>query len=68
VDGYFQAGGKLIAYWANPESMADEKAWDDTKSTCYKDLKVEKVDPTKKLPVIDPNDCKLIEVGMKRTP
>jgi hypothetical protein len=48
--------------------MADEKAWDDTKSTCYKDLKVQKVDPTKKLPVIDPNDCKLIELGTKRTP
>jgi hypothetical protein len=68
VDGYFQGGGKLIAYWANPGSMADDKGWDDTKSTCYKDLKVEKLDPTKKLPVIDPDDCKLIEVGAKRTP
>jgi hypothetical protein len=66
VDGYFQAGGRLIAYWANPGSMADDTAWDDAKSFCYRDLRVEKVDPTKKLPVIDPDDCKLIELGMKK--
>jgi len=66
VEGYFQAGGKLIAYWANPGSMADDTAWDDNKSICYRDLKVEKVDPTKKLPVIGPDDCKLIELGAKK--
>jgi hypothetical protein len=63
VDGYFAAGGKLIAYWANPESMADVTGFDDTKSVCYKDLKTQKFDPTKKMPVIDPNDCKLIELS-----
>jgi len=63
VDGYFAAGGKLVAYWANPESMADDTGWDDTKSVCYKNLKVQKLDPTKKMPVIDPNDCKLIELS-----
>jgi hypothetical protein len=46
--------------------MADETAWDDSKSICYRDLKVEKVDPTKKLPVIGPDDCKLIELGAKK--
>jgi hypothetical protein len=66
VDGYFQTGGKLIAVWANPGSMADETGWDDTKSICYDKLKTEKIDPTKKLPVIDPDDCKLIEVGKKQ--
>lgn len=66
VDGYFKAGGKLIAYWANPGSMADSAGWDDTKSICYTDLKVQKVDPTKKLPVIGPDDCKLIELGAKK--
>jgi len=65
VDGYFQTDGRLIAYWANPGSMADDTGWDDMKSICYKDLKVEKVDPTKKLPVIGPDDCKLVEVGKK---
>jgi hypothetical protein len=65
VDGYFQTGGRLIAYWANPGSMADQAGWDDKKSVCYKDLKVEKVDPTKKIPVIGPDDCKLVEVGKK---
>jgi Domain of unknown function (DUF4157) len=64
-DGYFQTGGRLIAYWANPGSMADDVGWDDNKSICYKDLKVEKVDPTKKLPVIGPDDCKLVEIGKK---
>jgi hypothetical protein len=66
VDGYFQTGGKLIAYWANPGSMADETGWDDNKSICYKDLKVEHIDPTQKLPVIGPDDCKLIELGKKK--
>ena len=61
-DGYFQTGGKLLAVWANPESMADDTGWDDSKSICYSALKLEKVDLTKK-PVIDPNDCKLVEVG-----
>ena len=66
VDGYFQTGGRLIAAWVNPGSMADSEGWDDTKSICYKDLKLEKVDPTKKLPVIGPDDCKLVEVGKKQ--
>ncbi len=65
VDGYFQAGGKLIAHWANPGSMADETGWDDTKSICYKDLKTVQLDPTQKLPVIDENDCKLIELSKR---
>jgi hypothetical protein len=65
-DGYFQTGGKLIAVWANPESMAEPTGWDDTKSICYNKLKTETIDPTKKLPVIDPEDCKLIEVGKKK--
>jgi len=43
--------------------LCDEHGWDDTKSICYKDLKVEKVDPTKKLPVIGPDDCKLVELA-----
>jgi hypothetical protein len=64
-DGYFQTGGRLIAVWVNPGSMADETAWDDMKSICYKDLKTEKIDTTKKLPVIGPDDCKLVEVGKK---
>ena len=68
VDGYFQTGGKLIAAWVNPESMADPTGWDDTKSICYRDLKVEKLDPTKKLPVIGPDDCKLVELGKKKRP
>ena len=63
TDGYFQTGGRLMAVWVNPGSMADDAGWDDKKSICYKDLKVEKVDPTKKLPVIGPDDCKLVEVG-----
>ena len=63
LDGYFQTGGRLLAYWANPGSMSDDTGWDDTKSICYKDLKTEKVDPTKKLPVIGPDDCKLVELG-----
>ncbi|HYP28371.1 MAG TPA: DUF4157 domain-containing protein [Blastocatellia bacterium] len=66
VDGYFQTGGRLIAVWVNPGSMADPAGWDDTKSICYKDLKVEKVDPTKRLPVIGPDDCKLVEVVKKQ--
>jgi hypothetical protein len=65
-DGYFQTGGKLIAVWANPESMAEPTGWDDTKSICHNKLKTETIDPTKKLPVIDPEDCKLIEVGKKK--
>lgn len=64
VDGYFQTGGKLIAIWVNPGSMADSEGWDKTKSICHKDLKVEQVDP-KKLPVIGPDDCKLLEIGKK---
>jgi hypothetical protein len=66
ADGYFQTGGKLIAAWVNPGSMADSEGWDDKKSICYKDLKVQKVDPTKKLPVIGPDDCKLVEIGKKQ--
>jgi hypothetical protein len=64
-DGYFKAGGKLVAYWANPESMAGSDAWDDSKSVCYKALKTEHVDPAKP-PIIDPNDCKLIETKSKK--
>lgn len=60
--GYFQTGGKLIAVWANPGSMADPNAWDKGKSICHSDLKVEKVDPTKKMPVIGEDDCKLLEI------
>jgi hypothetical protein len=66
VDGYFQARGKLIAHWANPGSMADPTGWDDTKSICYKDLKVVQLDPTQKLPVIGEDDCKLIELAKKK--
>jgi Domain of unknown function (DUF4157) len=66
VDGYFQAGGRLIAHWANPGSMADETGWDDTKSICYKDLKTVQLDPNQKLPVIDEDDCKLIELAKKK--
>jgi hypothetical protein len=64
-DGYFQAGGRLVAYWANPGSMAQDDGWDDSKSVCFKDLKQEKIDPTKKLPVIGPDDCKVVEIGKK---
>jgi hypothetical protein len=63
--GYFQTGGKLIAVWVNPGSMADTEGWDKTKSICHKDLKVEKVDPTTKMPIIGPDDCKLLEIGKK---
>lgn len=66
VEGYFKAGGRLTAYWANPESMADDAGWDDSKSVCYKDLKTETLDPTKKLPVLNPDDCKLIEVARRK--
>jgi hypothetical protein len=62
TDGYFQAGGKLVAYWANPGSMAQDDGWDDSKSICYNDLKVQKVDP-KKPPVFGPDDCKLVEIA-----
>jgi hypothetical protein len=65
VDGYFEKGGKLMAYWANPGSMADQDAWDDMKSICYKNLRVETVDP-KKPPVIGEDDCKRVEVGKKK--
>ena len=66
TEGYFQAGARLVAYWANPGSMADEDGWDDSKSTCYKNLKVEKIDQTKKPPVIGPDDCKLVtNIGKK---
>jgi hypothetical protein len=65
-DGYFQTGGKLIAVWANPGSMADRTAWDKSKSICHKDLKVEKVDPSTKLPVVGEDDCKLLEIGKKK--
>ncbi len=64
VDGYLQTGGRLIAVWANPGSMADDEGWDDTKSVCYNKLGTENIDPTRKIPVIDPDDCKLIEVGV----
>ncbi|MGD0990549.1 MAG: hypothetical protein ABR874_22310 [Candidatus Sulfotelmatobacter sp.] len=65
VDGYFKTGGRLVAVWANPGSMANDTDWDDKKSVCFKDLKTEKVDPAKP-PVIGPDDCKLIEVSDKK--
>jgi hypothetical protein len=65
VDGYFKTGGRLVAVWANPSSMANDTDWDDKKSVCFKDLKTEKVDPAKP-PVIGPDDCKLIEVTGKK--
>jgi hypothetical protein len=61
VEGYFKTGGRLMAYWANPESMADDEGWDDNKSICFTALKTQKIDP-KKPPVIGPNDCQLIEI------
>jgi len=64
-DGYFKTGGKLIAVWVNPGSMANTNGWDKLKSICHKDLKVQQVDPTGKLPVIGPDDCKLLEIGKK---
>lgn len=63
--GYFQTGGKLIAVWVNPGSMADPAAWDKSKSICHKDLKVQKVDATTKMPVIGEDDCKLLEIDKK---
>jgi hypothetical protein len=60
-DGYFRAHGKLVAVWANPESIAGNNAFDKSKSICYGDLKHEKVDPSKN-PVVDENQCKLVEV------
>jgi hypothetical protein len=64
--GYFQTGGKLLALWVNPDSMADSTGFDNKKSICYKNLKVEKIDPTKKFPVIGPDDCKLVELVKKK--
>ncbi|PZR99664.1 MAG: hypothetical protein DLM67_03230 [Candidatus Nephthysia bennettiae] len=61
-DGYFQAHGRLVAVWANPESIAGNDAFDKGKSICYGALKHEKVDPSKN-PVIDENQCKLVELG-----
>ena len=61
-EGYFKAHGKLIAVWANPESIAGNNAFDKSKSVCYGDLKTENVDPSKN-PVIDENQCKIVEVG-----
>ena len=61
-DGYFQAKGRLIAVWANPESIAGNEAFDKDKSVCYGRLKVEKVDPSKH-PVIDENQCKILQLG-----
>jgi hypothetical protein len=61
-DGYFQAKGRLIAVWANPESIAGNEAFDKAKSVCYSRLKVEKVDPSKN-PVIDEQQCKILEFG-----
>jgi hypothetical protein len=61
-EGYFQAHGKLIAVWANPESIAGNNAFDKSNSVCYGELKIENVDPSKN-PVIDENKCKIVEVG-----
>jgi hypothetical protein len=61
-EGYFQTHGKLIAVWANPECIAGNDAFDKSKSVCFSDLKLEKVDPSKN-PVIDENQCKIVEVG-----
>jgi hypothetical protein len=60
-EGYFEAKGKLIAVWANPESIAGNNAFDKNKSICYGDLKTETIDPSKN-PVIDENKCKLVEL------
>ena len=65
-EGYFKAGGKLFAYRANPASIADSGTWDDSKSICYTDLKKVQIDPTQKVPVIDPEDCKLIRSKSKK--
>jgi hypothetical protein len=60
-EGYFQAHGRLVAVWANPESIAGNNAFDKDKSICYRDLKTETIDPSKN-PVIDENKCKLVEL------
>jgi hypothetical protein len=52
----------LVALWANPESIAGNNAFDKGKSICYGALKQERVDPSKN-PVIDENQCKLVELG-----
>lgn len=59
-DGYFQAHGQLLAIWANPESIAGDASFDKSKSVCYGDLKTEVVDPSKN-PVIDENQCEIVE-------
>jgi hypothetical protein len=61
-DGYFQAKGRLVAVWANPESIAGNEAFDKGKSVCYSRLKVEKIDPSKH-PVIDEEQCKILQFG-----
>jgi hypothetical protein len=61
-DGYFQANGRLVAVWANPESIAGQDAFDKGKSVCFANLKKEKVDPSKH-PVVDENQCKILQLG-----
>lgn len=60
-EGYFKAHGKLVAVWANPESIAGNNAFDKSLSICYGDLRREKLDASKN-PVIDENKCKLVEL------
>lgn len=43
-DGYFKAGGKMVAQWFSPDYSTD---WDVRKSRCYTDLTAETVDPAK---------------------
>jgi len=43
-EGYFKAGGKMVAQWFSPEYSTD---WDNRKSRCYADLTPEVVDPSK---------------------
>jgi hypothetical protein len=43
-DGYFRAGGVMVAQWFSPELSTK---WDERKSRCYGELKVEPVDPAK---------------------
>jgi hypothetical protein len=61
-DGYFEAKGRLVAVWANPESIVGNEAFDKDKSVCYNRLPVEKVDPSKH-PVIDEQQCKILQLG-----
>lgn len=61
-DGYFKAGGALVAQWFTPSFTTE---WDERKSKCYSALAQEKVDPTVKGDEMDPSiagHCRLIRV------